>query len=154
MASSYLADGDFFLSENDPVNAIGAFSYAHGWLDAASVLGLVGCTPATARWLFLTLSIPEEKTPFLQEKVSRYGKILGSALENVSPAPEPHTFMEDAAGRFILAAIVLKRYGELFSSSGMSPNALGAYSYGHAWLDAGIRAGLIRVSGQGDLFAV
>lgn len=40
MAQSYLADGRHFLSEGDEVNALAAFAYGHGWLDAGARLGL------------------------------------------------------------------------------------------------------------------
>ena len=40
MATAYLDDGRHFLDEDDPVNALAAFSYGHGWLDAGARLGL------------------------------------------------------------------------------------------------------------------
>lgn len=40
MAESYLEDGRHFLAEDDPVNALAAFSYGHGWLDAGARFGL------------------------------------------------------------------------------------------------------------------
>jgi hypothetical protein len=40
MARSYLEDGRHFLEEDDPVNALAAFSYGHAWLDAGARLGL------------------------------------------------------------------------------------------------------------------
>ena len=40
MASSYLDDGRHFASEDDAVNALAAFSYGHGWLDAGARIGL------------------------------------------------------------------------------------------------------------------
>ncbi|MDZ7702693.1 MAG: DUF357 domain-containing protein [Halobacteriales archaeon] len=40
MARSYLEDGRHFAEEDDPVNALAAFSYGHGWLDAGVRLGL------------------------------------------------------------------------------------------------------------------
>jgi hypothetical protein len=40
MAESYLEDGRHFLDEEDPVNALAAFSYGHAWLDAGARLGL------------------------------------------------------------------------------------------------------------------
>ncbi|WP_299236410.1 DUF357 domain-containing protein [Natronomonas sp.] len=40
MASSYLADGRHFRTQDDPVNALAAFSYGHGWLDAGARIGL------------------------------------------------------------------------------------------------------------------
>lgn len=35
MASAYLEDGRHFIEEDDYENALAAFSYGHGWLDAA-----------------------------------------------------------------------------------------------------------------------
>ncbi|PSP54206.1 DUF357 domain-containing protein [Halobacteriales archaeon QH_7_68_42] len=40
MARSYLADGRHFRTEDDPVNALAAFSYGHAWLDAGTRIGL------------------------------------------------------------------------------------------------------------------
>ena len=40
MATSYLEDGRHFLSDGDLVNALAAFSYGHGWLDAGARIGL------------------------------------------------------------------------------------------------------------------
>ena len=40
MAESYLADGRHFRDVDDPVNALVAFSYGYGWLDAGVRLGL------------------------------------------------------------------------------------------------------------------
>jgi len=39
MARSYLEDGRHFRETGDPVNALAAFSYGHGWLDAGARLG-------------------------------------------------------------------------------------------------------------------
>ena len=40
MARAYLEDGRHFVEDGDPVNALAAFSYGHGWLDAGARLGL------------------------------------------------------------------------------------------------------------------
>ena len=40
MAASYLEDGRHFRENGDPVNALAAFSYGYGWLDAGVRLGL------------------------------------------------------------------------------------------------------------------
>ena len=40
MARSYLEDGRHFRDDGDPVNALAAFSYGHGWLDAGARIGL------------------------------------------------------------------------------------------------------------------
>jgi hypothetical protein len=40
MALSYLEDGRHFREHDDPANALAAFSYGYGWLDAGVRLGL------------------------------------------------------------------------------------------------------------------
>lgn len=40
MAQSYLTDGRHFQAQGDEVNALAAFAYGHGWLDAGARLGL------------------------------------------------------------------------------------------------------------------
>ena len=40
MACSYLEDGRHFRANDDPVNALAAFAYGHGWLDAGARMGL------------------------------------------------------------------------------------------------------------------
>jgi len=40
MAAAYLADAEHFRENDDPVNALAAASYGHGWLDAGARLGL------------------------------------------------------------------------------------------------------------------
>lgn len=41
MAEAYLQDGQHFCNSDDVVTALAAFSYGHGWLDAAIRSGLV-----------------------------------------------------------------------------------------------------------------
>jgi hypothetical protein len=40
MAAAYLEDGRQFRADDDPVNALAAFSYGHAWLDAGARIGL------------------------------------------------------------------------------------------------------------------
>jgi len=40
MAASYLRDGRHFREDDDPVNALAAFSYGYGWLDCGVRMGL------------------------------------------------------------------------------------------------------------------
>jgi hypothetical protein len=40
MARSYLEDGRHFRAADDPVNALAAFAYGHGWLDAGARIGV------------------------------------------------------------------------------------------------------------------
>ena len=41
MATAYLADGRHFQTEHDYPNALAAFAYGHGWLDAGIRLGVL-----------------------------------------------------------------------------------------------------------------
>lgn len=41
MARAYLDDGRHFRDQDDPVNALAAFSYGHGWLDAGIRCGVL-----------------------------------------------------------------------------------------------------------------
>jgi len=154
MASSYLTDGDYFTTKGNTVDAIAAFSYALGWLDISSCLGLVTFQRESNQWLFLPIEVPERENSRLRKKTVRYREMLGSALVSIVPAPERGTCMEFASQKIILACTVLQRFGDRFGSLGMLENALGSYSNAHAWLDAGIRTGLFRVTGNHALFAV
>lgn len=46
MAEAYLADGRHFLSRPDLPNALAAFAYGHGWLDAGVRLGVLEVSDA------------------------------------------------------------------------------------------------------------
>jgi hypothetical protein len=48
MAASYLDDGRHFRATDDPVNALAAFSYGYGWLDAGVRIGLFAVPEDTA----------------------------------------------------------------------------------------------------------
>ena len=41
MASAYRDDGDHFLAAEDLVNALAAYSYGYGWLDAGVRMGML-----------------------------------------------------------------------------------------------------------------
>jgi hypothetical protein len=47
MAESYLDDGRHFRGNDDPVNALAAFSYGYGWLDAGVRMGLFAVPEGT-----------------------------------------------------------------------------------------------------------
>jgi hypothetical protein len=47
MADSYLDDGRHFRANDDPVNALAAFSYGYGWLDAGVRMGLFAVPEGT-----------------------------------------------------------------------------------------------------------
>ena len=154
MADSYLRDGDHFAAGQDFVNELASWSYALGWLDAGAVLGLIDAPGRDHQWIFREVVLPAGTGFRLVEKTQRYDVLLSTAIEAAVAAPEPCTAISGAANRFILVARVFRDYGRYFHSSGKVPNALGSFSYGHAWLDAGVRAGLLRIEGPRDLFAV
>jgi hypothetical protein len=47
MAESYLEDGRHFREGDDPVNALAAYSYGYGWLDAGVRMGLFAVPEGT-----------------------------------------------------------------------------------------------------------
>jgi hypothetical protein len=47
MAAAYLEDGRAFRAADDPVNALAAFAYGHGWLDAGVRFGLFAVPEGT-----------------------------------------------------------------------------------------------------------
>ena len=87
MAEAYLMDGRTFLSSGDLMNGLAAFTYASGWLDASSTLGLFATTTILGIPVF-----PEEASRMggerLCEKRERYGKMLSGALEALECSPD------------------------------------------------------------------
>lgn len=154
MARSYHSDGDYFLASGDPVNALASFAYALGWIDAGASLGVFTTQVRDPGWIFSSILPSPGFEPFLQEKTARYQVLLHSAIESVSPSPEPDTVMHDAAVRFLAASIVSSEFGRYFCTLGRLENALGSFSYGHAWLDSGVRSGLFRVTGKREIFTL
>ena len=90
----------------------------------------------------------------LEEKTLRYEELLDAALEAATVAPPAETPMADAAEECLAMAVSYLEDGRHFRNDGDSVNALAAFSYGHGWLDAGARAGLLSVPKEGQLFTV
>ncbi|QSW99486.1 DUF357 domain-containing protein [Haloterrigena alkaliphila] len=90
----------------------------------------------------------------LEEKTDRYGELLAEALEAASVAPPDGTPMAEAAAECYEMAASYLEDGRHFRDDGDLVNALAAFSYGHAWLDAGARIGLFDVPTDGHLFTV
>ena len=90
----------------------------------------------------------------LTEKVDRYERLLTEALDAASVVPPAETPLADAAAEYREMARSYLEDGRHFRASGDPVNALAAFSYGHAWLDAGARIGLFSVPAAGDLFTV
>ncbi len=90
----------------------------------------------------------------LEEKTDRYGQLLTEALEAATIAPPPETPMGEAAAECYEMAQSYLTDGRHFREDDDLVNALAAFSYGHAWLDAGARVGLFDVPTEGHLFTV
>ena len=90
----------------------------------------------------------------LAEKTDRYERLLAEALAAADPTPAPDTPLADAAADCEAMARSYLEDGRHFREEDDLVNALAAFSYGHAWLDAGARMGLFDVPSDGHLFTV
>jgi hypothetical protein len=90
----------------------------------------------------------------LETKTDRYEQLLAEALEATTVAPPAGTPMADAAEECETMARSYLEDGRHFRAEDDPVNALAAFSYGHAWLDAGARIGLFEVPTEGHLFTV
>ncbi|WP_331232665.1 DUF357 domain-containing protein [Natronorarus salvus] len=84
----------------------------------------------------------------LDEKTGRYGRLLAEALSVAEPASGRE---EEAAECLEMARSYLEDGGH-FREAGDPVNALAAFSYGHGWLDAGARLGVLDVPTGSELF--
>ena len=152
MARAYRADAASFAERGDPVNALAAVAYACGWLDAAIAVGLLD--GEGSRLGLLRDVVPGRDLARLEEKAGRYAAMLEAALAAAVPAPDPASPAHTAAlgilavaGAFLSPARTLLACGDLEASLSIS-------SYAYAWLDAGVRTGLVGIAGDRSLFAV
>ena len=90
----------------------------------------------------------------LAEKTDRYEGLLAEALDAAVIAPPPGTPLHDAALEYEEMAASYLEDGRHFREDDDPVNALAAFSYGHAWLDAGARIGVFEVPDDGHLFTV
>jgi hypothetical protein len=90
----------------------------------------------------------------LAEKTDRYEQLLAEALEAADRTVPEGTPLADAADEYEEMARSYLEDGRHFRAEDDPVNALAAFSYGHAWLDAGARIGLFDVPDEGHLFTV
>jgi uncharacterized protein len=155
MARAYESDGTMFLVSGDPVNAHAAFYYGFGWLHFGLASGLLAVTgvavcPFTGQPEIFPLPFRAK----LEEKSNRYGRLLDTARSSVVCAPDPATIPHDFALRVLFTAGVYDRQGQHHLKSGAQEEALACFSYGHGWLDAGVAAGLFRITSNRDIFCL
>jgi hypothetical protein len=90
----------------------------------------------------------------LVEKTDRYERLLADALDAAEAVPPDDTPLAAAAAEYEGMARSYLEDGRHFRETDDPVNALAAFSYGHAWLDAGARIGLFDVPDEGHLFTV
>lgn len=88
----------------------------------------------------------------LVEKTGRYQRLLREALDDAKKVPGMDPMLDSIADDFYGMAESYYKDGSHFLSTGDRVNALVCFSYGHAWLDAGVRLGIFNVTKR-DLFA-
>ncbi len=90
----------------------------------------------------------------LEEKSRRYERLLAEAIEAATSTPADGTPMARAAEEFAGMARSYLEDGRHFAAEDDRVNALAAFAYGHAWLDAGARIGLFDVPDGDHRFTV
>jgi hypothetical protein len=90
----------------------------------------------------------------LEEKTDRYEGLLADALDAAEVTVPEGTPLAEAAAEYEEMARSYLEDGQHFRADDDPVNALAAFSYGHAWLDAGARIGLFDVPEEGHLFTV
>jgi hypothetical protein len=90
----------------------------------------------------------------LREKTDRYESLLDRAVTAADPVPPEETPLAAAASDCTEMARSYLEDGRHFRDEDDDVNALAAFSYGHAWLDAGARVGLLEVPRESELFTV
>lgn len=90
----------------------------------------------------------------LEEKTDRYERLLADGIATAEPAMAPDSPMASAADDCLEMAQAYLEDGRHFRADDDPVNALAAFSYGHGWLDAGARIGLLDVPTEGHRFTV
>lgn len=89
----------------------------------------------------------------LDEKVKRYENLLSRALLAFEVAAQDNSHLRKVADDFSTMARAYYDDGRFFIEQGDKVNALACFSYGHAWLDAGVKLGVFKVSDE-NLFTI
>ncbi|MFZ3383687.1 MAG: DUF357 domain-containing protein [Candidatus Methanoperedens sp.] len=89
----------------------------------------------------------------LPEKVKRYEELLRKALEAFEISVQENSHLSKVALDYSNMASSYYDDGIHFISEDDLVNALVCFSYGHAWLDAGVKLGVFKVSDE-NLFTI
>ncbi len=90
----------------------------------------------------------------LEERVEQYRKLTREALEKASIIAKKGTVDFKRAKDFLSMARNYFEDAKHFELHGKLLLALAAYSYAHAWLDAGVRAKILDGKGDDRLFTL
>ena len=90
----------------------------------------------------------------LNDKLERYEKLTAKALEIASIKGDLNLKERKIAEDFMSMAKNYYSDAKFFWQNGELETALAAFSYAHAWLDAGVRAGLFDGKGNDRLFTL
>jgi hypothetical protein len=156
MARAYASDGATFAVSGDGVNALASFFYAFGWLHFGCAYGTLITDMTTPPCPFTRpcRRLPEQAGGKLHEKAVRYERLLATAGSSVTCAPDPSTPLCLFATRTLQIADTSRGQGRWFLRAKREEEALAYFSYGHGWLDAGVRAGLFEIIAERELFTV
>jgi hypothetical protein len=88
----------------------------------------------------------------LQEKTLRYRGLLNEAIADVQIVATSDARLNQVAEEYMTMARSYYADGVHFLETGDPVNALVCFSYGHAWLDAGVRLGVFLTTKK-ELFA-
>jgi hypothetical protein len=156
MAEAYKSDGKAFLDSGDPVNALASCWYGFGWLHFGMAYGLLVTGPGKADCPFSGSCeiLPETQGERLREKTLRYQRLLDTARISVRCAPDPSAPAHEFGVRTLFIVSIYACQGDVFLQAGLPEDALACFSYGHGWVDAGVRAGLFTITAERELFTV
>ncbi|MCW6158822.1 MAG: DUF357 domain-containing protein [Thermoplasmatales archaeon] len=84
----------------------------------------------------------------LEERCKKYLDITKEALTLVKVSPPKESFLTGAANDFIDMCKNYLKDATYFYDKGDFENSLAASSYAYAWLDAGVRLGILSASGD------
>lgn len=87
----------------------------------------------------------------LKLRAEKYEKLTEKALSLVEITPKKGTRDFELAKDFLEMAKNYLSDGKYYAQKGDLVTALASYSYAHAWVDAGVRAGILKGKGS-ELF--
>ncbi len=154
MVAAYVNDGRVFFEHGDLVNAHAAFTYGRGWFDSGCLIGLFVPSRQPEDLPFFRETMPLRLYDHLLEKTGRYARMLEEAHGAVEVAPDRESPLHEGAEVMRELAWGSLATGRDWRERGALINALGRFSFGYAFLDAGIRAGMLRITKKRHLFTV